>query len=147
MLGLVAVIGLAVAAPALGQTVVDGDTNKLNGTTYRIWSIDAAERKLICAEGWWLGKRHRRRCSRCSPAARSPANRGSRTGRARCGPVPSRRPRRCRCDGQRRHGVAFARYSSDYVSQERAAIGGATRGPRARVPEAVGLAGKNGAER
>jgi endonuclease YncB( thermonuclease family) len=69
MLGLVAVIGLAVAAPALGQTVVDGDTNKLNGTTYRIWSIDAAERKLICAEGWWLGKRHRRRCSRCSPAA------------------------------------------------------------------------------
>jgi hypothetical protein len=29
------------------QTVVDGDTIKLNGTTYRIWGIDAAETKAV----------------------------------------------------------------------------------------------------
>jgi endonuclease YncB( thermonuclease family) len=51
--------------------VTDGDTIKLEGTTYRIWGIDAAESKQACADGW----------------------------------------------------MAFTRYSSDYVSQERAAIG------------------------
>jgi hypothetical protein len=49
-------IGLALAAPALGQTVVDGDTIKLNGTTYRIWGIDAAETKQACADGWVAGQ-------------------------------------------------------------------------------------------
>jgi len=37
---------------------------------------------------------------------------------------------------------AFTRYSSDYVGQERAAIGGPARGPQARLQEAMGLAGK-----
>ena len=32
-----------VALPAAAQTVVDGDTIKLDGITYRIWGIDAAE--------------------------------------------------------------------------------------------------------
>ena len=31
------------AMPAAAQTVVDGDTIKLDGTTFRIWGIDAAE--------------------------------------------------------------------------------------------------------
>jgi endonuclease YncB( thermonuclease family) len=40
-------LGLLVAlagTPAAAQTVVDGDTIKLNSTTYRIWGIDAPRR-------------------------------------------------------------------------------------------------------
>jgi endonuclease YncB( thermonuclease family) len=33
---------------AAAQTVVDGDTIKLNGTTYRLWGIDAPESKQWC---------------------------------------------------------------------------------------------------
>jgi endonuclease YncB( thermonuclease family) len=44
------------AGPALGQTVTDGDTIKLDGTTYRIWGIDAAEAKQACADGWMAGR-------------------------------------------------------------------------------------------
>src|SRR6476661_7055683 len=51
MLGVLA--GL-VAMSAMAQTVVDGDTIKLNGTTYRIWGIDAAETKQAC--GWVAGR-------------------------------------------------------------------------------------------
>jgi len=36
------------ALPAAAQTVVDGDTIKLEGTTYRIWGIDAPETKQLC---------------------------------------------------------------------------------------------------
>ena len=32
--------------------VVDGDTIKLDGITYRIWGIDAGESKQACADGW-----------------------------------------------------------------------------------------------
>lgn len=41
MLALAAQFGAAMAAPAAGQTLVDGDTIRLDGTTYRIWGIDA----------------------------------------------------------------------------------------------------------
>ena len=34
---------LVLAFPAAAQTAVDGDTIKLNGTTYRLSGIDAAE--------------------------------------------------------------------------------------------------------
>src|SRR3954452_15705468 len=44
------------AVPAVAQTVVDGDTIKLEGTTYRIWGIDAAETKQACADGWMAGR-------------------------------------------------------------------------------------------
>lgn len=36
------------ALPAAAQTVTDGDTIKLNGTTYRLWGIDAPETKQWC---------------------------------------------------------------------------------------------------
>jgi endonuclease YncB( thermonuclease family) len=36
--------------------VVDGDTIKLDGITYRIWSIDAAETKQACADRWMADK-------------------------------------------------------------------------------------------
>src|SRR5207302_5992726 len=35
---------------AAGQTVTDGDTIKLNGTTYRLWGIDAPESKQWCGD-------------------------------------------------------------------------------------------------
>jgi len=46
------------ASPALAQSVrvIDGDTIKMDGTTYRLWGIDAPETKQLCAEGWPAGK-------------------------------------------------------------------------------------------
>jgi endonuclease YncB( thermonuclease family) len=33
----------------------DGDTIKLDGTTYRVWGIDAPESQQTCADGWPAG--------------------------------------------------------------------------------------------
>jgi len=44
-----ALIALAAATmPVAAQTVTDGDTIKLNGTTCRLWGIDAPESKQWC---------------------------------------------------------------------------------------------------
>lgn len=45
-------------SPTFAQiaTVVDGDTIKLDGTTYRLWGIDAPEAKQACADGWPAGQ-------------------------------------------------------------------------------------------
>jgi endonuclease YncB( thermonuclease family) len=48
----VAVLVLLVASPAAAQTVTDGDTIKLNGTTWRLWGIDAPEMRQTCKDGW-----------------------------------------------------------------------------------------------
>lgn len=40
-------IALLLATPADAQTAVDGDTLKLDGTTYRIHGIDAPESKAL----------------------------------------------------------------------------------------------------
>src|SRR3954452_16198807 len=53
------IAAVALAVPAVAQTVVDGDTIKLNGTTYRIWGVDAAETKQACADGWMAGQEAR----------------------------------------------------------------------------------------
>lgn len=45
---------LLLAFPAYGQTVVDGDTIKLNGITYRLYGIDAPESKQTCGN-WPAG--------------------------------------------------------------------------------------------
>lgn len=45
--GLFAVL---MAIPAAAQTAVDGDTLKLNGTTWRLHGIDAAESKQWCGD-------------------------------------------------------------------------------------------------
>ena len=51
------VFALVVASlPGVAQTVTDGDTIKLDGTSYRIWGIDAAETKQLCADGWPAGR-------------------------------------------------------------------------------------------
>lgn len=44
---LAAVIG---SAQTSAQTVTDGDTIKFNGTTYRLWGIDAPETKQWCGD-------------------------------------------------------------------------------------------------
>ena len=38
------------AGPAFGQSVTDGDTIKLSGTTWRLWGIDAPESKQWCGD-------------------------------------------------------------------------------------------------
>jgi endonuclease YncB( thermonuclease family) len=58
---LVSTLGRAVcllmllALPAQAQTVVDGDTLKLNGKTFRLHGIDAPELSQTC-EGWLAGE-------------------------------------------------------------------------------------------
>lgn len=44
------------SARTSAQTVTDGDTIKLNGTTYRLWGIDAPETKQDCLDGWPAGR-------------------------------------------------------------------------------------------
>jgi endonuclease YncB( thermonuclease family) len=41
-------VPLLLVTQAAAQTVTDGDTLKLNGTTYRLWGIDAPECKQWC---------------------------------------------------------------------------------------------------
>ncbi len=41
--------------PCAAQTVVDGDTIKLDGTTYRIHGIDSPESKQTCPDGYPAG--------------------------------------------------------------------------------------------
>jgi endonuclease YncB( thermonuclease family) len=38
------------ASSATAQTVVDGDTIKLNGTRYRLWGVDAPESAQWCGD-------------------------------------------------------------------------------------------------
>jgi hypothetical protein len=46
-----AFLPLAWANLAAAQTITDGDTLKQGGVTYRLWGIDAAEAKQVCADG------------------------------------------------------------------------------------------------
>ena len=52
---LAALAALVQSLPSVAQTITDGDTIKLNGTTYRLWGIDAAEKHQACADGWPAG--------------------------------------------------------------------------------------------
>ena len=52
---LLPVLLASLALPASAQTVVDGDTIKLNGTTWRLWGIDAPEIQQACPDGWPAG--------------------------------------------------------------------------------------------
>jgi hypothetical protein len=47
---IVAVCLFGFVGTAGAQTVVDGDTIKLNGTTWRLWGIDAPESKQWCGD-------------------------------------------------------------------------------------------------
>jgi hypothetical protein len=51
-----AVVGMVLSGSASGQTVVDGDTIKMAGMTYRLWGIDAPETHQTCADGRPAGR-------------------------------------------------------------------------------------------
>jgi endonuclease YncB( thermonuclease family) len=113
---------LIMAAPAAGQTVVDGDTLKLNGTTYRLWGMDAPETQQLCTDGWPAGR-----------AALSFLRDLTRDKTVVCVAKTTDRYGRsvaiCHADGvdlsasmvAAGMALAFVRYSSDYVQQEAAA--------------------------
>ena len=46
------------ALPAFAESlrVVDGDTLKIDGVTYRLWGIDAPESGHLCVDGWPAGQ-------------------------------------------------------------------------------------------
>jgi len=49
---------MTLSSPSLSQPrpeVIDGDTLRLSGTTWRIHGIDAPEAKQSCADGWRAG--------------------------------------------------------------------------------------------
>lgn len=119
---LVAVALLLCISPTAAQTVTDGDTIKMDGTTYRLWGIDAPETKQDCADGWTAGK-----------AATTYLYGLIRGHKVTCETKDTDRYGRtvaiCRSDGRDlgadmvRAGMAlaFVRYSRDYVEQERSA--------------------------
>ncbi|CAB4167730.1 COG1525 Micrococcal nuclease (thermonuclease) homologs [uncultured Caudovirales phage] len=104
---------------AAAQTVTDGDTIKLDGVSYRIWGIDAAENKQLCPDGWPAGRAattHMRelvhgRTVVCEFKTKD-----------RYGRIVAL----CRANGEdigaamvrAGHAWAFVRYSRDYVDQE-----------------------------
>src|SRR3979411_626342 len=52
-------VSLTLAAlPAFAESVrvVDGDTLRIDGVTYRLWGIDAPESGQPCADGWPAGR-------------------------------------------------------------------------------------------
>jgi endonuclease YncB( thermonuclease family) len=116
-------IAFLVPLPVMAQTVTDGDTIKLNGTTFRLWGIDAPESKQACADGWPAGQE--------ATKALSDLVRGRAVAcEARTQDRYGRTVGLCRADG---HDIgaamvgagmawAFTRYSSDYVAEEKAAI-------------------------
>ena len=109
------------ALPAFAESVrvVDGDTLKIDGVTYRLWGIDAPESGQPCADGWPAGRtatEHLRaligeRHVTCEPRS---VDRYGRTVAI------------CRADGRDLgadmvadgHAWAFVRYSRDYVDEE-----------------------------
>jgi endonuclease YncB( thermonuclease family) len=111
---LLALIGGAASA----QTIMDGDTIKLNGTIYRLWGIDAPETKQFC-DGAPMG----------GAAAEALANlmRGKTvTCEERTKDRYGRTVALCRADGvdlgaamvESGWAFAFVRYSRDYVALE-----------------------------
>ena len=112
------------ASPAFAESVpvVDGDTLRIDGVTYRLWGIDAPEEHQSCADDWPAGRtatEHLRaligdRHVTCEPRT---LDRYGRTVAL------------CRADGRDLgadmvadgHAWAFLRYSRDYVEEEREA--------------------------
>jgi endonuclease YncB( thermonuclease family) len=112
------------ALPAFAESVrvVDGDTLRVDGVTYRLWGIDAPESDQPCADGWPAGQtatEHLRALIgdhhvTCEPRT---LDRYGRTVAI------------CRAGGRDLgadmvadgHASAFVRYSRDYVDEEREA--------------------------
>jgi endonuclease YncB( thermonuclease family) len=138
----VALVALvAVATPVAAQTVTAGDTINLNGTTYRLWGIDAPESKQWCGEypagliaTAMLEMLVKGKTVVCEPKTTD--------GYGRTVAI-------CRADGedlgrtmvQLGMARAFVRYSRNYVDQEE----GEGRGPWHTFPEMRAATGAVGA--
>jgi len=120
-LGSILCVLLMWGASATAQTVVDGDTIKLDGTMYRLWGIDAPEQNQSCGD-WQAGAEATRTLF------------GLMSGHTiACSPKTTDRYGRtvalCRADGADlgaamvRMGMAWAflRFSLDYLPEEAAA--------------------------
>jgi endonuclease YncB( thermonuclease family) len=98
--------------------------SSLDDATYRLWGIDAAEARQACADGWPAGVEASRyldelvagRAVSCESKDRDRHGRTFALSRADAQDLGA---------AMVRAGMAwaFVRYSSDYVEQERAAIG------------------------
>lgn len=108
-----------VCFPSFAQTVTDGDTIKFNGTTFRLWGIDAPETKQWCGD-YPAGV--------LAAAALETLMKGR--GQVECERKDTDRYGRtvaiCRADGRDLgktmvklgYAWAFTRYSHDYVAEE-----------------------------
>ena len=107
------------AFPCVAQDVVDGDTVRLNGVTYRLHGIDSPETKQICANGWPAGSLATTRLQALISGRNVVCEKRDQDRYGRTVAV-------CRANGEDlgailvREGLAwaFVRYSGDYVEQE-----------------------------
>jgi endonuclease YncB( thermonuclease family) len=118
-----AAIALLLAWPVAAQSVIDGDSLIVDGTTYRLHGIDAPDPDQICADGWpagyaaeeYLGELTEGKQITCMPT----------TGQRNDETVAI-----CRADGvdlsaamvTGGHALAFVPYSARYIKQEAAAV-------------------------
>jgi endonuclease YncB( thermonuclease family) len=113
-----------IAMPAVAQRVIDGDTIDLNGTRWRLWGIDAPEAHQSCADGWAAGLK-------ATAAMRKLIEGRAVTCEFRGHDRYKRSIGLCRAGNEDLGAAmvstgmawAFTRYSSDYIRQEKAAIG------------------------
>lgn len=125
MVARLVILLVVVASPVAAQTAIDGDTIKLDGTTWRLWGIDAPEAKQLCADGWPAGVEATRAIERLMAMGSVQCED---RGRDRYG----RSIGLCRAAGRDLGAEmvsagmawAFTRYSADYVDQEKRAIRG-----------------------
>jgi endonuclease YncB( thermonuclease family) len=111
---------LMLAMPATAQTVIDGDTIKLNGVNYRLHGIDAPELHQTCPDGWDAGQKARNALQGIIDAR----------GNVRCQKMAEDHYGRtvaiCRASGMDMgaaivslgYAWAYRKYSSQYVDQE-----------------------------
>jgi endonuclease YncB( thermonuclease family) len=113
---------LAIPAAAQTGTVVDGDTIKMAGMSYRLWGIDAPESHQTCADGWPAGRI-------ATEYMVNLIHGHAITCEARAKDRYGRTVALCKADGvdieaavvRAGMALAFVRYSRDYVDQEGAA--------------------------
>jgi endonuclease YncB( thermonuclease family) len=124
MLAIAALVLVALAEPAAAQRVIDGDTIEMDGKRWRLWGIDAPETHQACADGWPAGLQ-------ATATMRKLMEGSSVVCKFRGHDRYKRTIGLCRANGEDLGAAmvsagmawAYTRYSSDYVSQEKAAIG------------------------